>query len=118
MKNLYCLLLCGFVFASCTPHLITKGITDKTSNYVVTTDGQQINSSSLTIHGDMVSTDSSTHLIRNLSAIKMGQAYYGVKNDVLYDGVYYGKLMLLRHYGGYAYDMNTHTSHPVYSYYL
>jgi len=118
MKKLYFPLLCLFLFASCSPHLITQGITDKTSNYVVTTGGQQINLPSVSIDGTAVTGDTARYNINNLSAIKQGHAYYGVQNGVVYDGVYYGKLMLLRRYAGTEYDMSNHTSHAVYSYYL
>jgi len=118
MIKIYFLLLCLFLFASCSTHLVTRGIKDKTSNYIVTTSGQHINASSVNIQKDAVSTDTATYPLTSVSAIKIGQAYYGVKNGTFYDGVYYGRLMLLRRYGGYSYDMNTHSSHPVYNYYL
>lgn len=118
MKKFYSPLLFLFLFASCTPHLITQGITDKTSNYIVTTSGQQINAPSVRLSSAAVSTDTASYSLQNVSAIKVGQAYYGVQNGLVYDGVYYGKLMLLRRYAGIEYDMSNHTSHAVYSYYL
>lgn len=118
MKKIYAPLLCLLLFASCSPHLITQGIQDKTSNYIVTTGGQQINAGSVNIKENAISVDTASYPRDSISAIKIGQAYYGVKDGVLYDGVYYGKLMLLRRYGGVSYDMSTHTSHSIYNYYL
>ncbi|MFI5160197.1 MAG: hypothetical protein ACHQHN_02925 [Sphingobacteriales bacterium] len=119
--NKFYLPLClfgAFLLTSCSPHLVTQGIKDKTSNYVVTTDGKKINASSVIFNTSTVAADTANFSIKNISAIKVGPAYYGVKNGVVYDGVYYGKLMLLRHYWGTSYDMNTHMSHPIYAYYL
>lgn len=120
MKKNYSLLLllCIFLLASCSPHLVTQGIKDKTSNYIVTTSGKQINASSVNFNASTISADTTTYPVKSVSAIKVGPAYYGVKNGVVYDGVYYGKLMLLKRYWGTSYDMNTHFSHPVYAYYL
>lgn len=119
MKKIYLSLLpCLLLFASCSPHLVTQGIKDKTSNYIVTTSGKKINASSVSFNDVAVSADTATLPIKSVSAIKAGQAYYGLKNGVVYDGVYYGKLMLLRRYWGTSYDMNTHASHAVYAYYL
>jgi len=118
MKKIYHLLLCLFLFASCSPHLVTRGIKDKTSNYIVTTSGQQINAPSVGITGNAVSLDTAVYQLKNISAIKQGQAYYGVQNGLFYEGVYYGKLMLLRRATGTEYDMSNHTSHTVYSYFL
>jgi hypothetical protein len=119
MKKIYLpLLSCLFLLASCTPHLVTRGIKDKTSSYIVTTKGQHINSSSVTYNDDIVSTDTATFRVKDVSAIKVGAAYYGLKDGRYYDGVYYGKLMLLKRLWGTSYDMNTHSSHPVYAYYL
>ncbi|HJP62657.1 MAG TPA: hypothetical protein VJ844_04405 [Mucilaginibacter sp.] len=119
MRKIYLLpSLCLFLFASCSPRLVTQGIKDKTSNYIVTADGKHINTSSISMEGSSITADTTTYPLTNLSAIKQGQAYYGVKNGKLYNGVYYGKLMLLARYAGRSYDMQTHASHPVYDYYL
>lgn len=118
MKKISVPLLCLILLSSCSPHLITKGITDVKSNYVVTTVGKQINAASLKIDKNIVYSDSATYPLTNLSAIKIGQAYWGVQGGGLYDGEYYGKLMLLKRYSGEEIDMNTHSSHPRYSYYL
>jgi hypothetical protein len=119
MKKIYLpLLSCLFLLASCSPHLVTQGIKDKTSSYIVTTKGQHINSSSVTYNDDIVSTDTATFRVKDVSAVKVGTAYYGLKDGRYYDGVYYGKLMLLKRLWGTSYDMNTHSSHPVYAYYL
>ncbi|MFB9841297.1 hypothetical protein [Mucilaginibacter ginsenosidivorans] len=119
MKKIYLpLLLSLFLFASCSPHLVTQGIKDKTSNYIVTNDGKRINTSSVSIRTGSVTADTGGVTLTNISAIKQGQAYYGVKDGNLYDGVYYGKLMLLRRYAGRSYNMQTHASHAVYNYYL
>jgi hypothetical protein len=118
MKKIYLPLLCLFLFASCSRHLVTQGIKDKTSNYIVTTGGQHINASTVTVHSDAVSADTAKYQLKNISAIKQGQAYYGVQDGLVYDGVYYGKLMLLRRYAGNSYDMTTHSSHPNYDYFL
>lgn len=118
MKKIYASFLCLALFASCSPRLITKGITDTKSNYVVTTDGKQINAASVKLRPDTVSADGASYALNNVSGIKIGQAYWGVQDGGLYDGVYYGKLMLLKRFDGEVFDMNTHTSHPKYSYYL
>ncbi|HTI60410.1 hypothetical protein [Mucilaginibacter sp.] len=112
------LLFCLCVFASCSPRLITRGVKDKTSNYIVDNKGKHVNTSSLRMLGDAVMTDTTTYPLTSLSAVKQGQAYYGIKDGNYYDGVYYGKLMLLRRYAGRSYDMQTHASHSVYNYYL
>jgi hypothetical protein len=120
MKKIYIFLLCFLALTSCKPRLITQGIKDKTSNYVVTTEGKQINVPSVSISSTSVQTDKQSYPIVRLSAIKTGEAYYGVKNGTLYDGVYYGKIMLLRRLVGTSITRtatNT-TSRPVYNYYL
>lgn len=119
MGKLYVLLsLSLFLFASCSQRLVTRGIKDKTSNYLVTTGGQQINASSIKINNNIVSADTASYSINSVSAIKIGKAYYGIKDGIVYDGVYYGKLMMLRRYEGRSYNMNTHSSRAVYGYYL
>jgi hypothetical protein len=118
MKNFYFPFLCLLILSSCRPRLITRNITDKTSNYVVTTSGQKVNSASVSIHEERVFVDTTAYALKDISAVKIGTAYYGVKNGQFYDGVYYGKLILLRRYRGYTYDMGTHTSTPNYSYYI
>ena len=118
MKKIYTPLLLLFLFASCSPHLVTKGIQDKTSNYIVTAGGKHIDAASVEVTKDAVSAGSATYTLYSISAIKQGQAYYGVKDGQLYDGVYYGKLMLLRRYSGMTYDMNTHLSRASYRFYL
>jgi hypothetical protein len=119
MNKIYFALLCLFLFSSCNPHLVTQGIKDKTSNYVVTTSGQQINLPHVkSLSNDSISTDTSKYPLSSLSAIKMGDVYYGVQDGKFYDGVYYGKLMLLRRYEGNYYNMSDHTSHSIFGYYL
>ena len=118
MIKIYIPLLCLILFTSCRPRLITKGIKDKTSNYIVTTGGKQIDASTVHFNLENVTADTATYAIDSVSAIKKGEAYYGVQDRLFYDGVYYGKLMLLRRYAGMSYDMNNHTSHSVYNYYL
>lgn len=118
MRKIYFLLLCFFALTSCRPRLITRGITDKTTTYVVTDSGRKVNTSSLNIHDGTVTTDSATYPLKTLSAIKTGESYYGVKNGNLYDGVYYGKLVLLRRNEGMYYDMNSHRYSANYNYYL
>lgn len=117
MKNFYFQLLCLFLLSSCSPHLVTQGIKDKTSNYVITRSGQQIDQA-VSVNNHRASESLTSYPLADLSAIKQGPAYYGVKNGLLYDGVYYGKLMLLRRIEGGSYDMNTHITSPRYTYYL
>jgi hypothetical protein len=95
---------------------------DKTSNYIVTTQGNHVNSTSLKIRRYEVRTDSSSYPISGLSAIKKGRVFYSVQDGQLYNCVYFGKLMLLN---GYAYtmqevNMQTHgsSSYAVYHYFL
>lgn len=118
IKKIYVPVLCLALFTSCSQRLVTQGITNKTSNYVVTTEGKQINTSSLRLNGNAVSADSASYPLSGLSGIKIGPGYWGVQDGGLYQGVYYGKLMLLRRYDGEEIDMNTHMGHPKYSYYL
>jgi hypothetical protein len=121
MKHIYFLLSGLLILSSCSPHLITRGITDKTSNYVVTNTGKKIYTSTLSVNGQSVSTDSAAaYSLSDLSAIKTGEAYYGVKNGKYYDGVYFGKLILLRRFAGYTYTVSAtnRTTTPNYSYYL
>jgi hypothetical protein len=118
MKKRYASLLFLVLLASCSPHLITQGITDEKSNYIVTTAGKQINAASVKVNNNAVTADTARYTLNDVSAIKIGQAYWGVQDGAVYDGIYYGKLMLLRRYAGYEYDMSTHTSHAVYHYYL
>ncbi|HVS91778.1 MAG TPA: hypothetical protein VHE59_07085 [Mucilaginibacter sp.] len=118
MRNIYFLLLCLFVLTSCSRRLITKNITDKTSSYIVKSGGQKINAQSVSLHGETATADSASYALTDLSAVKIGPGYYGVKNGTLYDGVYYGKLMLLMRYAGSTYDLSTHSTQRHYDYYL
>lgn len=120
MKKIYLFLLCFLVLASCKPRLITQGIKDKTSNYVVTTDGKQIDVPSSGMNLTNIQVGTQSFPATSLSAIKAGEAYYGVKGGTLYDGIYYGKIMLLRRLVGTSITRsatNT-TSSPIYNYYL
>lgn len=118
MKPLYLSLLCVVLLASCSPRVITKGVKDKTSSYVVTQGGEQINIKSLNIKDKTVIGDSASYPLTSLSAVKYGESYFGVKEGNMYDGVYYGKVILLRRLWGSSYDFNTNRSRPVYAYYL
>ena len=120
MKKIYIILFTLFALASCKPRLITQGIKDKTSNYVVTTDGKQIDVPSVIVNSNDVQAGAQSYPTTSLTAIKVGEAYYGVKNGNLYDGVYYGKIMLLRQYAGtlVTHSATNNTSTPVYNYFL
>ncbi|HWD88995.1 MAG TPA: hypothetical protein VG367_12760 [Mucilaginibacter sp.] len=120
MRDL-CFLLSGlFLLTSCSPHFVTRGIKDKTSNYVITSDGKKITARSLSFDNNAARADSTTFRLKSISGIKDGQAYFGVKNGVIYDGVYYGKLIILQRYMGYTinYSPTNHSQTPNYSYYI
>jgi hypothetical protein len=120
MKKIYIFLLFILVLTSCKPRLITQGIKDETSNYVVTIDGKQIDVPSVDISSTNVQAGTQSYPTASLSAIKTGEAYYGVKDGKLYDGVYYGKIMLLRRFAGTSitYTATNRTSRSIYDYYL
>lgn len=112
------LLFCLFLFASCSHRFVTQEIKDKTSNYVVDDQGKHINTMSLKLRGDSVITDTGSYPLTNVSAIKRGPAYYGVKNGDLYDCFYYGKLMVLGRYMGTVYNPQNKSFGSLYYYYL
>jgi|GEM_PF-2323284 len=120
MKKISIFLLCFLVLTSCKPRLITQGIKDETSNYLVTIDGKRIDVPSVDISSTNVQAGTQSYPTASLSAIKTGEAYHGVKDGNLYDGVYYGKIMLLRRLAGTSitHTATNTTSHPIYNYYL
>jgi hypothetical protein len=120
MKKSFTLLFCLFLFASCSTRLVTKGLQNKTSNYVVTTSGKHIDAASVSINDNKVTADTATYQLTNVSAIKIGESYYSLKNGELYEGVYYGKLILLKRFGGmvYTYSTTRTTAHAFYNFYL
>jgi len=126
MIKIYLPLLGLLLFASCgPPRLITKGVPVNTPDYIVKTDGKQVdvthikslNEATVTVNTHTGKADT-TYSLANLSGIKMDDGYLGVQDGKTYTGVYYGRLILLKRFAGISYDMNTHRSHATYRYYL
>lgn len=97
------------VLSSCSAkyNFVTKGLPEKESIYIVTTKGQRIDATKLSLKRKVLTVNDSVYPLEKVSAIKDKKMYFAVNEGKLYQGAIYGKINLL-------YTVSNFYSGPVY----